>query len=290
MKGANNRWLEQGDDALDRLIAERIDSPVPEAPAPRPPRKRRVRTVHIPHALYLALALLLCLGIIGALMQTTARLPSFGNPDNPTNNEVSRRYLEQGLDETGAVNLVAGMILDYRAFDTLGESNVLFVAICAVIILLRLQQGEARPDDTAWEPRHDLILRTVGRLVVPLVLVFGIYVILNGHLSPGGGFSGGAVIGAGLILCRLAEGGERMGKVLSFRTFRTLSTGALSFYALSKAYSFFTGANRLPSVITPGVPGRIFSAGLIPYLNIAVGLVVACTMYALFTLFRKGDL
>ena len=127
-------------------------------------------------------------------------------------------------------------------------------------------------------------------LVIPLVMVFGVYVILNGHISPGGGFSGGAVLGAALILYQMAFGEEAIGRFFSFRAFRVVSVGALAFYALSKAYSFFTGANDLPSIITPGVPGRIFSAGLIPYLNIAVGLVVCCTMYALFTLFRKGDL
>ena len=65
---------------------------------------------------------------------------------------------------------------------------------------------------------------------------------------------------------------------------------ALSFYALSKSYSFFTGANHLESHIPPGTPGNILSSGLILPLNICVGLVVACTMYGFYALFRKGDL
>ena len=97
-------------------------------------------------------------------------------------------------------------------------------------------------------------------------------------------------MGAGMILCLNAYGFKRMEHVFSFKTFQAVSVTALSFYALSKAYSFFTGANHLPSVITPGTPGRIFSAGLIPYLNIAVGLVVCCTMYGLYTLFRRGEM
>ena len=62
------------------------------------------------------------------------------------------------------------------------------------------------------------------------------------------------------------------------------------FYALSKGYVFFTGANGIANGITAGKFGAILSGGLMMPLNIAVGLVVACTMYALFTLFRKGDL
>lgn len=248
--------------------------------------------------LYSLLAVIICVSLIAVLVVTTTRLPSYGDASNPANNEVSRRYIEKGMEETGAVNIVAGMILDYRAFDTLGESNVLFIAACSVLILLRISsqrddasaQLEMEAEDRMYEPKNDPILRFSTRLLVPLILMFGLYVILNGHISPGGGFSGGAVMGAGLILYLNAFGFKRTERFFTFKTFQTVSLIALSFYALSKTYSFFTGANHLHSIITPGTPGMIFSAGLIPYLNIAVGLVVCCTMYAFYTLFRKGDM
>ncbi|MGN0743011.1 MAG: MnhB domain-containing protein, partial [Candidatus Fimadaptatus sp.] len=169
---------------------------------------------------------------------------------------------------------------------------------CSVLILLRISsekndrsaQLEIEADDRMYEPKNDAILQNSAVFLVPLILMFGIYVILNGHISPGGGFSGGAVMGAGLILYLNAFGFKRTERFFTFKTFRVVSLCSLSFYALSKAYSFFTGANHLDSFITPGTPGRIFSAGLIPYLNIAVGLVVCCTMYAFYTLFRKGDM
>ena len=249
---------------------------------------------------YRVTAVVICLGIIWMLLQTAAYLPPFGNPGNPANNEVSRRYIEQGMQETGAVNIVAGMILDYRAFDTLGESNVLFIAACSVLILLRISsekhggdavaQLEAEADDRMYEPKNDLILQRIASFLVPLILLFGVYIIMNGHISPGGGFSGGAVMGAGLILYLNAFGFKKTERFFTFKTFKVVSLCALSFYAVSKAYSFFTGANHLSSFITPGTPGKLFSAGLIPYLNIAVGLVVCCTMYAFYTLFRKGDM
>jgi len=97
-------------------------------------------------------------------------------------------------------------------------------------------------------------------------------------------------MGAGLILYLNAHGFRKTERFFTFTTFRIVSLCALSFYACSKAYSFFTGANHLTSIFTPGTPGMLFSAGLIPYLNIAVGLVVCCTMYAFYTLFRKGDM
>lgn len=251
-------------------------------------------------ALYRILAVVTCFAIIYVLLRTTSFLPPFGNPDNPVNNEVSQRYIESGMQETGAVNIVAGMILDYRAFDTLGESNVLFIAACSVLILLRISREKdgsqsaeqllVEANDRMYEPKNDTILQHITKLLVPIVLLFGMYVIMNGHISPGGGFSGGALMGAALILYLNAFGFQKTERFFTFRVFQTVSLCALSFYAVSKAYSFFTGANHLWSFITPGTPGKLFSAGLIPYLNLAVGLVVCCTMYAFYTLFRKGDM
>ena len=249
---------------------------------------------------YIIASIAVCVGIIALLLTTAANLPPFGSPDNPVNNEVSAHYITQGQTETGAVNIVAGMILDYRAFDTLGESNVLFIAAVTVLVLLRLapskdgrpttEQLEAEADDRMYEPKHDMILQHQANLLVPLILLFGIYVVMNGHISPGGGFSGGAIMGAGLILYLNAFGFKKTERFFTFKTFQIVSLMALAFYACSKAYSFFTGANHLQSIFTPGTPGMLFSAGLIPYLNIAVGLVVCCTMYAFYTLFRKGDM
>ena len=250
--------------------------------------------------MYRIAAVVICVAIIVLLVSTAAKLPPYGSPDNPAHNEVSERYIEKGMQETGAVNIVAGMILDYRAFDTLGESNVLFIAAVTVLVLLRVtpshdgrpstSQLEAECDDRMYEPKNDMILQFQTNLLVPLILLFGIYGLMNGHLGPGGGFGGGAIMGAALILYLNAFGFKKTERFFTYKTFSIVSVTALSFYAVSKAYSFFTGANHLNSIITPGTPGMLFSAGLIPYLNIAVGLVVCCTMYAFYTLFRKGDM
>lgn len=248
---------------------------------------------------YQVMSVLLCLSIILVLLWTIAYLPAIGNAGNPDNNEVSARYIEQGLKETGAVNIVTGMILDYRAFDTFGESCVLFIASCCVLVLLRIDvtDGDERArkrlemaDDRRFEPKEDIILQKCACILVPLILVFGIYIVLNGHLSPGGGFSGGAVLGSGLILYLNAFGFKKTERFFTERIYRRITLCALTFYCLAKSYSFFTGANHLKSGIPLGTPGAIVSSGLILPLNICVGLVVACTMYAFYALFRKGGM
>lgn len=93
---------------------------------------------YIPGLQARGLLTLVLLGVIGFfLVVTVAEMPPFGDPGNPTFNEIPQRYLEQGVAETGAVNIVSSIIIDYRAFDTLGEVTVLFVAIAAVIATLK---------------------------------------------------------------------------------------------------------------------------------------------------------
>ena len=244
--------------------------------------------------IYRGFSILFCLFLVAMLLFAVADLPPFGNADNPVNNEVSARYIEKGLQETGAVNIVTGMILDYRAFDTLGESHVLFIATCTVLILLRIDANkkkgkeEAEANDRNFEPKNDLILQSAARFLVPLIIIFGVYIILCGHLGPGGGFSGGAVIGAGLILYLNAFGFEKTERFFTAKTYKWMSFTALFCYAAAKSYSFYTGANHIESIIPLGVPGAIISSGLILILNICVGVVVSGTMYAFYVMFRKG--
>ena len=257
--------------------------------------QRRNRVIKHFRIFYKIVSIVCCVALIAMLLLAVSYLPPVGSAQNPASNEVVQKYIEDGMQDTGAVNIVTGMILDYRAFDTFGESNVLFIATCTVLILLRNDKEkdkhkaavEARREQY-YEPKDDSILQKITFLLFPVIVIFGIYVILNGHISPGGGFSGGAIIGAGLILYANAFGFEKLNRFFTEKTYKTVSFSALTFYCLAKSYSFFTGANHLESGIPLGTPGDILSSGLIFPLNICVGLVVACTMYAFYTLFRKG--
>ncbi|MBQ2927243.1 MAG: hypothetical protein IJD98_01585 [Oscillospiraceae bacterium] len=244
---------------------------------------------------YKAASVVCCVALIAMLLLAVSYLPPVGSSGNPASNEVAAKYIEDGLQDTGAVNIVTGMILDYRAFDTFGESNVLFIATCTVLILLRSDKKKDKKYEEAeqrreqhYEPKDDSILQRITFLLFPIIVIFGIYVILNGHISPGGGFSGGAIIGAGLILYANAFGFEKLNRFFTEKTYKSISFVSLAFYCLAKSYSFFTGANHLESGIPLGEAGAILSSGLILPLNICVGMVVACTMYAFYTLFRKG--
>ena len=250
------------------------------------------------YAWYWLVAVFCCLALMAVFLYMTAHISRYG-AENPRTAEVSDRYIASGVEETGAVNVVAGMILDYRAFDTLGESHVLFTALLCVMVLLGMDSKNMRHgmedyyrvlQEHYYPTERDPILRRVGLILSPCIMLYGIYILLGGHIGPGGGFAGGAVLGTGFVIMTSALGAGVTDRFLTVRTYKTVTFVALSFYSFAKGYVFFTGANGLENHIPKGTPGLILSAGLILPLDIAVGLVVAFTMFGFFSLFSRGSI
>jgi multicomponent Na+:H+ antiporter subunit B len=123
-------------------------------------------------------------------------------------------------------------------------------------------------------------------MMIPYLQLYGLYIILYGHNSPGGGFAGGTIIASSLILYVLAFGLKNEELRLSSSVARVIeSCGALAYVAIGLA-GIVLGANFLSnnSAGFPlGIPGRIFSGGTIVLLTVAIGLKVASTMITLFT-------
>ncbi|MBR6351827.1 MAG: hypothetical protein IKR93_05855 [Firmicutes bacterium] len=250
---------------------------------------------------YHVLSVLFVVFFIASMLFMVSGLPEFASPDNPADNEVAEKYLEDSIEDTGAVNAVAGMILDYRAFDTLGESCVLYAAtICVMLLLSRTRQTYVKeaagylPADQIDLRKEknpladDAILTVTLRFLIPIILLYGICVVLNGHLSPGGGFSGGAVISGALILYACAHGELEAENMLGRKLYMTLTCAALGTYCVLKGAIFFMAANHIEDHIPKGIPGSLLSGGVIPLLNICVGIVVACTIYGIYLMFMRG--
>ena len=237
---------------------------------------------------YPTAAAAICVALVMILLATVMNMPGFGQEDNPINNEVAERYLERSEEETGSENVVTAMIIGYRGFDTLGESCVLFLAVAAVMILLlrdrkntsehEIKQMEREEADA--QEHADLILKQVSWVLIPFIMVFAIYVLLNGETSPGGGFSGGTILGAGLILFSAAFGTRHMQTLMNQRRYSAVRTFGLLLYGILYGIYIFIGANGLPNYLT----------GMILLIDIAVGLVVACTMYGFYALFSRGEI
>ncbi len=253
--------------------------------------------LHLFSVIYAGLSIVLCVVIVSMLLATVAQLPPFGDEHNPAHNEVVNRYVQHGLHETGAQNIITGINLGYRVFDTFAVSLVLFTAAVSVLMLLGFSRA-AKPSDSpspALARHHvfrqdDAILRGTASISIPVILMMGCVLVINAHLSPGAGFSGGAIISTALILAANAFGFERVHEFFSERTFIVTTSTALTFFAVSVGYTSFTGANQIDSFIPKGTVGNIFSAGLILPLDICTGLIAAGTLYGFYALFSEGDI
>ena len=224
------------------------------------------------------------------LLTAVAELPPVGSEDSPAYTHVVSRYLEHGAEETGSENLVTAIILDYRGYDTGGEVTVIFTAAVAVLGIMALTRGrrdeeEARetgPAETfAWGPHLPAspVVLLVIRAMAPFVAMFAAYLMLRGHHSPGGGFQGGTILGALVIVTSLVIGQHAARDLLPERARPALSTAAVLAFALVGLAGLTYGAYlQLPPVGPPEWP-RLLSLTL---LEIGIGVGGATIIASLF--------
>jgi len=126
-----------------------------------------------------------------------------------------------------------------------------------------------------------LIVKTVTRLTVGIIFLYGIYIVSHGHLTPGGGFAGGVIIALSFVHLMLAFGREAALKKLSRAAASFFeSTGAIMFLVI--ALLGFTGGYFFLNFLGKGQPFKLFSAGIIPLCNIAISFKVGAGIFAIF--------
>jgi len=190
-----------------------------------------------------------------------AKIP-FGVPKT----KVGRHYINEGVKETGAANIVTSVVVSYRGFDTLGEVTILFIAAIGLGAVLTASGKEKM---RKIEPAS-LVLYTGCKLLFPLILIFGTYVFIHGHLSPGGGFQGGAIIASGFLLIYL---GCRERRISQKASKLTESLGGLVFVIMGLVGLAF-GDYFLSNFLPKGTANALLSAGIIPIIYVAIGFKV----------------
>lgn len=195
--------------------------------------------------------------------------------------EVSRHYVEKGPQELGAANVVTSVVVTYRGLDTLGEVTILFAAAGVVGLLLLLNKNE---NDKRREGSE--LLQTGTALLFPLIILFGVYVFINGHLTPGGGFQGGAIIASAVVLFALTYPNKNVGHTL-LSIIESISGVT---YVLLGAAGVFLAANGFLDnrILSLGEYGSLISAGLIPVIYSVVGLKVGSELSSV-VISLKGD-
>lgn len=193
-------------------------------------------------------------------------LKTAGNPE-----KSSGQIVEPGVSgyEDGSANIVTAIVVDYRALDTLGEVLVLFAASAGVGLLMQNRKRKIEVEASS-------IVTTAVPMIMLFAVVVGIYIILHGHLSPGGGFPGGAVIASAYMVQFLAFGKKFRGSL--FKILESLA--GMGILAMGLGGLVFKGsflANFLPT----GELGAVFSAAGIMILYALIGIKVASELSAI---------
>jgi multicomponent Na+:H+ antiporter subunit B len=216
------------------------------------------------------------LGVAALLGWGFHAIPKFGHYRGPYGIVLQRHAVQ----ERHATNVVNSVVFDYRGFDTIGEEFILFAAVIGVTLLLRVQREEheesaqAQAEDRRLRRTSDAV-RVASLFLIAPTVALGMYIVIHGHLTPGGGFQGGVILAAAPLLVYLA------GRYLVFRRispFELLDLGeglgAGGFVAIGLVGLVATMA-FLQNVWPLGQVRSVFSGGMLPVINLAVGLEVS---------------
>ncbi|MFW6035197.1 MAG: hydrogen gas-evolving membrane-bound hydrogenase subunit E [Halanaerobiales bacterium] len=208
---------------------------------------------------------------------------SFVPEQEITADSTAGHIINNGVKETGSLNLVTSILYDYRAFDSLGESSVIFAAVSAIVLILSFKTLPVSSKGLSF-----IVKRTFG-ILTPFVFLYALYVITHGHLSPGGGFQGGVIFGTISIIFSIVYGSAYDYEKYSPRLKTILETGGALLFVLFGSIGIYTGGYFLSNINpTEGAIGSLISAGSIPYINIGIGFKVGAGLAIIFyTMIQK---
>ncbi len=195
---------------------------------------------------------------------------------------VAQKYVKDSPDELGGANLVTSVIVTYRGLDTLGEVAVLFIAAAGVGFFLR---KDGKSNDSKKRASSQ-ILQSGTVFLFPLILVFGVYIFLHGHLTPGGGFQGGVIIASGIVLLLLSRVATKINNTV-LHLVESLSGAA---YITIGVLGLILAAGFLDNrFIELGEFGRLLSAGAIPLIYSFIGLKVGAELVGIIDNMQKDQ-
>ena len=227
-------------------------------------------------AVRLVVTLVAALALLPGIVALILHMPRFGDHPLPYGDAINRL----APIERHVTNMVTAVNFDYRGFDTLGEEYMLLAAVTGVLVLLRGRRGEqvsdapAKAEGRAIAPRSPAVM-LICRFFAPVLLLFGLYVVLHAQLTPGGGFQGGVIIGSGALLLYLGESyriWKRFFRALVFDMIEAI--GALIFVCAGFG-PMLAGAKFLENTLPLGQSRALISGGLILVTNVGTALAVA---------------
>ncbi len=224
---------------------------------------------------------LVVVGITGAaLIYGILDAPLLGDPQAPVHQHVGPRYIEQGPVEVGMPNMVTAVLASYRGYDTFGEVVVIFTAALAVLMLLGIQTPAN--DETKRAVIGDqLVLRVVVKMLVPLILLYALYVQFHGDYGAGGGFQAGVIFATGFVLYDLVFGAGAARQVLPPRWLLRLAALGVLLYGGVGVVSLLGGRAFLDYSVLSDDPVQGQHLGVL-LVEFGVGITVFAVILSIF--------
>ena len=221
------------------------------------------------------------------LIYGTLEMPPFGSASAPVHQHVASYYINESYQETGVANLVSSVLASYRGYDTMGELFVIFTAGIGVLALLGIKTRSNGGAPGAGLPlpmsRHH-ILRIVSKMLIPLILLFALYVQFHGDFGPGGGFQAGAIFASAMILFTMIFGLRAVLKVVSRAWLEFLSAMGVLLYGGTGLVSLISGENFLDYKVLAQEPTQGQHLGIL-LVELGVGITVASIILLIFISF-----
>lgn len=254
-------------------------------------RSNRLVAVRKSGRIFFKLLGLLVSSTLGCILLFAANdFPSWADPTSPASTYVSPYYITNSIEDTSVPNIVTSVLADYRGFDTMFETAVVFVAGIAVFLILRCCRKEDHTCELASLcpeiAKQSPIVTTVSRIMVPFMQLFALYVVAHGHHSPGGGFQGGVILGASFILLGVSYDLKTILERMNEKWNLLLANLGISIYAGIGAICLLLGANFLDySIYGTAITGiseiEARSHGMLG-VEIGVALTVMAIMVAIY--------
>tara|TARA_Y100000588_G_scaffold57563_1_gene55464 strand:+ start:4409 stop:5161 length:753 start_codon:yes stop_codon:yes gene_type:complete len=228
--------------------------------------------------------------VIGVLLlSATSDFPSWGDPRSAASDgEVSSFYIEQTKNVTKVPNMVTAVLADFRGYDTMFETVVIFIAGIGIIAVLR--NFDEVHSSSVQRDRNDegsgLLARVTCSLILPFIQIFALYVVAHGHHSPGGGFQGGVMLGASYILLALAFGLSKAKGYFSERRTMIFAAVGIFIYAGWGVLCLLFGKEFLNySVLDSLLPGDAEMARSHSMLIVEIGVAFTVTaiMFSMYS-------
>jgi multicomponent Na+:H+ antiporter subunit B len=187
-------------------------------------------------------------------------------------NQLSSDYVVGTAKDLNMPNAVTAVVVTYRGLDTLGEVTVLFLATAGIGLFLKRRDNNVQKRRKATE-----VLNTASALLLPLMIMFGVYIFLHGHLTPGGGFQGGVVIASAFLLMIMAD--TSFGFSHGLIHFAESISGA-AYVIMGVLGLLLIGFNSFldPRYLPLGEWNKLFSSGAVPIIYSLIGLKVGSEM------------